>query len=120
MQVSRGPANRDVTIRQPTGKRIYEILVVIVVSVMAFVPAMIMLDAAMIAVPVAGEIFVTVMMRNDPVRAHVRRSSPIAVMPPVMPTHGIPIAFHPDIIRARPRRLHVNYARARRWSDSDS
>lgn len=87
---------------------------------MAYVPSMIVLDAAMIAVPVAGKIFVTIMMRNDPVRAHVWRPSPITVMPPVMPTHGIPIAFHPDIIRARPRRLDVNYTRAWRWSDSDS
>lgn len=70
--VSCRPANRNVSIRQPTGWKIYKILVVVVIAVVIAVPLVIMLDAPMITIPVTGEVLVTVMMRRNPVGAHVR------------------------------------------------
>ena len=72
------------------------------IAVVATVPVMFMLSPAAISVPIARKITLPVVMRYDPASSLVWRPSPIAFMPLVVPSQGIPISFHPDEIRIWP------------------
>jgi hypothetical protein len=54
------------------------------------------------------------MMRPNPASSLVRRSSPIASMPLVMSSYGVPVAFDPYELRIRPYRLNQDHA-SRGW-----
>jgi hypothetical protein len=92
--------------------------VAIVVAVM--VPMVVMVKAAVIAVPIAGVILAAFMARSYPMRSLVWRPCPIAGVPFVMPSDGIPVALNPYKIRPWTSRNYTNYARRRRIPDADS
>ena len=83
------------------------------------VPVMVMLPPAAISVPVTGKVSFTIMMRSYPVSTDIRRTRPIAWVPPVMVPHRIPIALDPDEVGSRTHG-HSNHAWRRRSTDPDS
>jgi len=89
------------------------------VSVVVVVPAVVVLYAAMLPVPVAGEVLLPIMVRSDPVSAFVRRPRPIALMPFVVRSYGVPIALNPDEIRPRTPGKHGHDSGRRRCANPD-
>jgi hypothetical protein len=84
------------------------------------VPAVIMIEAAMLAFPVAVIVSAALPARSDPRCAAVRRVSPIPAVPNVAAVYHIPIAVNPHVPGARGNRSYPVHTR-RRWSaDSDS
>ena len=77
-------------------------------------------EAAVRALPVAAVEAAAFVAWADPVRAGVRRTSPIAAMPNVVVVHGIPVAFDPNKLGARANRNDIMPRRRRRPNlDSD-
>jgi hypothetical protein len=72
------------------------------IAVVVAVPVMIMLSPPAVSVPIARKIMLSVVTRCNPASSLVWRPSPIAFMPLVVPSQGIPISFHPDEIRIWP------------------
>jgi hypothetical protein len=61
------------------------------------------------------------MMWRNPIGSFVGRPSPVTLMPFVVISHRVPVAFHPYEIWLRLRGLNVHDCRRRRWrSDHDS
>jgi len=96
------------------------VAVTVVVAVLIAVPTMIVFEPAAIAIPVAGEEPLAIMMRCNPYGAGIRRLAPIAGMPFVMVTDWIPVAVNPNKLRAGSGRPYCNHTRRRRRADSDS
>ena len=69
--------------------------VLAVVTVAIAVPVVIMLETPAVSLPVTHIESFAVVARWDPASSFVRRASPIALMPPVVPANGIPITLHP-------------------------
>jgi len=68
-------------------------VVVPVIAIAAVaVPAMVVLEAAPIALPVTTVKALTFIARPDPARAPVRRSSPVSVVPPITVSVSVPVA----------------------------
>ena len=88
----------------------------IVIAVMVAIPAMVMIEAAMRTIPVAGVEAAAFMARADPVRAGVRWTSPISFMPDVAAVYGIPVALDPGEFGTRANRDDVM---PRRWRRPD-
>src|SRR5215470_3414828 len=82
------------------------------------IPAVIVIVPAACARPVAADVHATSVVRRHPIRAGVRRSRPVPVMPGIMPSLRIPIAFDPHELRTGARRDPVD-ARGRRCLDID-
>jgi hypothetical protein len=94
----------------------------VVVAEIAFVRLIrmvVVLHPAVSAVPITSEITLSIVMRRNPVRSHVGRASPIAVMPHVAATDWVPITIHPGIIRTRSYGPN-HYPWRRRSANSDS
>jgi hypothetical protein len=66
-----------------------------IIAIVVAVGMMVVLDAAMIAVPVSGVKLLAVMARADPVGTFIRRARPISCMPAVMAVHGVLITIDP-------------------------
>ena len=94
--------------------------VFVVISVVAMVRVVIVLNTAAISFPVTRVIPFAVVTRANPASALVGRPSPIAFMPLVMVSHGIPIGLDPHIFRAGTDRNHSHDPRGRGRPDSDS
>jgi hypothetical protein len=91
-----------------------------IVAVPVAVPVVIVGSPSAISFPVAFEKTVAVVMGSNPMRAGVRCPRPISVMPFVVVSHRIPVAFDPQEIGSWVRRQNAHLA-GRRWrSDSDS
>jgi hypothetical protein len=99
------------------------VVVVIAVSVsvpvLFSIPMVIVLKTAMIPIPIPYKKLSTVMMRCNPASAQIRRPSPVTLVPFIMSSHRIPIAFDPHEIRARGRWKNANHVRRRRRPDID-
>ncbi len=93
------------------------VLVLMEIAVALAVPAMVVFDAAVFALPVAIEKPCAVMMWSYPNRTTVGRPSPIARVPPVVMSHRIPISIYPD--EARPGSDGSDRKRAWRRRRSD-
>jgi hypothetical protein len=74
------------------------------IPVVVAVPAVIMSYPAAISLPVTLKELVSIVMRCHPASPKVRWSSPITFMPPVTPSHRIPITIYPDELGAWPWR----------------
>ncbi len=72
------------------------------------------------AFPVAFKVLLALVTRAKPPAAFVRRTSPVAVMPRISRSVGIPVAFDKNVSGSRTSGLNPNYARGRRRSDSDA
>jgi hypothetical protein len=57
---------------------------------------MVMVDVAAIAFPATGVVLASGVIRLDPVRALIRWTRPVAVVPQVVPTLRILIALDPE------------------------
>src|SRR5271169_6515088 len=90
------------------------------VPLMALVPLVIMLNPAVLPIPVARIELLSVVARAHPMSAPIGWSRPVAFVPPVAPSHRIPIAVQPHVIRPWTSGLNVDYTRLRRRPDSDS
>ena len=84
----------------------------IVIAVMVAIPVMVVIEAAMRTIPVAGVEPAAFMARTDPMRAGVRWTSPISFMPNVTAACGIPVALYPNEFGTRANRDDVV---PRRW-----
>jgi hypothetical protein len=84
------------------------------------IPFMAVLKAAAIAVPVAVVEESALEAWTDPAGAGIRSTSPVALVPTIMPPDGIPVAFNPEKIRARSRRWLNDDSWRRRGTDSDA
>ena len=91
----------------------------VVISVVIVIPVMVVFETTMRAVPVAAVEAAAFMARADPIRAAVRRTSPIAAMPDVVAVEGVPVACNPSKLRARADRYDV-MSRRRRRADLNS
>jgi len=96
------------------------IVVPIIIAAMIVIPFVVMVKAAMIAFPVAPVIEPSLVAWSNPTGASVRRTSPIAFMPAIVPAHGIPVTINPNKLRTRAWRVHVYDSRLRRTTDSDA
>ena len=96
------------------------VIVVMVVAVVVTVPVMVVLNSAAVSVPVTREISLSIMMRNDPASALIRRPRPIARVPFVMVSNRIPVTLYPDEFGAWPHRYYRNHTGGRRSADPDS
>ena len=73
----------------------------IVIAVVVVIPMMVVFETSVRTIPVASVEVAAFMARTDPVRASVRRTSPVAFVPNVAAVHGIPVAIHPRIFWPR-------------------
>src|SRR5271169_1454034 len=85
-------------------------IVTMEIAIMVMVPVMIVVNPAAISVPVAHKIMLSIVMRYNPPSSFVRRASPIAFMPFVVLSYGIPISFHPHELRIWPCGCNQNHA----------
>ena len=67
-----------------------------------------------LTLPITLEKPFSIVVRTYPTRARIGRAGPISVMPPIMALYRIPIAIHPDKIRAGARRPIIGIGRNRR------
>ena len=95
-------------------------IVIVKIPVMIMVPMMVVFNWPALPGPVTHKVPVAIVVRHDPNCSCIWRLSPITLMPFVMMSHRIPIAFHPYKTRPRLRRLNVHYARWWGRSDFDS
>jgi hypothetical protein len=96
------------------------VVVSTVVAVMIPVPAMIVLHATAVALPVTCEEPFSIVVRPYPSGALIRRPRPISFMPPIVPSHWIPIAVNPDEFGAGAYWPNANHARGWRSSYTDA
>lgn len=96
------------------------LVMIVPVPVVMFVESVVVLDAAVLAFPIAGKILAAIMTRGDPTRADVGRTGPISLVPLPVPADRIPISFHPDEFRPGTSRNNLDYPRRRRGADLDS
>ena len=65
----------------------------IVVAIAFMVPVMVVLDTPVRTVPVASVVAALFIVWNNPNRATIRRTSPVASVPRIMTVHRIPVAL---------------------------
>jgi hypothetical protein len=91
---------------------------VVEIAVMIVVPTMIVFDPASFSGPVTRKEPFAVVMRNHPIGSLIRGACPVPLMPFVVMSHRIPIAFHPYELWCRCWwRRNVNHTR--RWWRAD-
>src|SRR5262245_40189306 len=86
------------------------------ISLPLAIPSVIVIVPAARARPVAADVHAASVVGLNPVRAGVRRSRPVPVVPGIMPSLRIPVAFDPHELRTGARRDAVD-ARGRRRLD---
>ena len=84
------------------------------------IPAMIMVEVSTRCRPVTLEVAAPFPIGFDPIRLRQRRAAPIAVMPRPAPVDGIPIAFHPLILRGGRRRNTIDPGGRRRRPEREA
>jgi len=95
-------------------------VITIVIAATVSVPVMIMIASATIAFPIPLVEASSIVSRPDPVRASIRRASPVSVVPLVVAAYWIPVALYPDVLRSRTSRLYANYTRGRRRTNPNA
>jgi hypothetical protein len=90
------------------------------IPVVAFIPMVVVIAPAVVAVPIAGEVSAPVVTRGYPPGVRVNGAGPVTGVPFIVIAHGIPVAIHPHEVRARPRRLDADDARGRGRANLDS
>jgi hypothetical protein len=94
--------------------------VTIMVAIVVVIPVMIVLEAAAVAIPIPGIVHTAFVARNNPARSGVRWASPVALVPAIMATHGVPVTVYPEELRTGADWPDGNYARRRRGSNGDA
>src|SRR5690348_17493600 len=70
------------------------------VAIAVMVPVMVVLEAPARTVPVAAVVAAPFIMWNDPDRALIRRTRPVALVPAIMTPIRIPVAVNPGELRS--------------------
>jgi hypothetical protein len=113
--------SRVLALRRRSGQPVGLVAVAVAkIPVVVAVPSMVVFPPAGIAIPIAIEEALPVMMRRHPPRARISRASPVSRMPPIAVSDYILITVHPDIFGAGTWRPNPNHPRRRRRADSDS
>ena len=84
------------------------------------IPTMVVTDVTAVAFPSAAEILAAVVVRSGPVRACIRWSRPVPIVPEPAPAHRIPVALNPLIVGAGLRRDAVPPRRGRGVANRDA
>jgi hypothetical protein len=105
---------RDLPIAPALTKLVMIVMPAIAISIVVMIPAVVVLESPSVAVPIAGVVAFAVMVGLNPARALIRRASPIAGVPSVMPTRRIPVAIDPYKIRSGASWNYGHHA-GRRW-----
>ena len=101
-------------------KRLLAIVIMMEVAVTVVIPMVVVLAAAALAIPIAFEKSLSIMMGRHPMRRFIRRTAPISIVPPISVSNRIPVAIDPKIIGSGTGRNHSHYTRRRRRSNSHS
>lgn len=96
------------------------IMISAVVPVVIVIPFMIVFEATMGAVPIAGIVASSLVAWTDPVSATIRRAAPIALVPTVVARYWIPIAADPREFGSGLCRNNGDHAWLGRRTNSDS
>src|SRR3984893_4685451 len=92
----------------------------VAVALTLAIPVVIMIEAAMLSLPVAVIVSAALPARSDPDCSAVRGECPITRVPNVAAIYHVPIAVHPYVARARSYRPDAQHARRRRCANPDS
>jgi hypothetical protein len=76
------------------------VAIVVEVAVVAPIPTVVVLEPAVIPVPIALEVLSPLIPGTDPASAVVRRPRPVAIVPSVVSSCRIPIAIDPEVVRS--------------------
>jgi hypothetical protein len=90
------------------------------IAVAVAVPAMVVFEAASVALPVALKEPLSIMAWRYPACTAIRRTSPISGMPSVAISHWVPVPFHPSESRTWSRGWGYINPRRRRRADPNS
>ena len=86
-----------------------------IVAVVTTIPVVVVRKVAARSIPIPGKIPFAIMTRANPNSAFEGRTGPVAIMPVVAMSDGIPIALNPDETGARSVRLDEHHGRRRGW-----
>src|SRR5579883_467405 len=87
------------------------------IAVAVAVPAVVVLAPSVVAIPVTREVPAALITRSNPPRAAINRQRPITGVPLVVISHWIPVALHPNVVRAGAGGQNLDHAR--RWRRTD-
>src|SRR5215467_4455736 len=92
------------------------------IAIAVMVPAMLVLEAPVLAGPVATVVAAPFIAWNDPDRSRIRRARPVALVPAITTLHRVPVAFDPHVLifRTRAWRAIGYHPRFGRHADLDS
>src|SRR5262249_13462385 len=79
---------------------VFVAFVFVIIAIVAAIPLVIMLDAAVSSAPVAVEVLPGFIARRNPRGTAIRRARPVTFMPAVVPSVRIPVPVNPDVTRA--------------------
>lgn len=85
------------------------VVVPAMISFAVTIPVVVVFKTAVISFPVTHEVSFAVVARCNPTSSLVGWLSPIASMPLIMISHGVPITLHPHELRTRPFRQNPNH-----------
>src|SRR5215467_888554 len=94
-----------------------------VVPIAVMVPVMVVLETPLRTTPVATVVAALFIVRNNPNRANIRRTRPVAAVPVIVTVHRIPVAVDPRVLvifRFGAWRTSGNHSRCGRRSDLNS
>jgi hypothetical protein len=102
--------------------RLFAILAIAIAipAVTVPIPVVPVFEAAAISFPIAVVEALTIVTRSYPSSTVVGWSSPIAAMPPVVSSHGIPVTINPHKFRSRLRGKNSHHVRPRWRTDADT
>lgn len=95
-------------------------MAVVIPAPVLTIPTMIVLDPAMLAIPISSEEPAAFVSGSNPVRPAVRYPSPIPVMPFIAVPDRVPVSVYPEKPRPWADRAHAQYTRWRRRPNCDS
>ena len=90
------------------------------ITVAAMVPAVIVFDSTVVAIPVPGEELLAIVTRPHPVGAFIRWTRPIAGVPAVVAVYRVLITVDPKVAGTRRGRTNGNHAWRRRRSNANA
>jgi hypothetical protein len=73
---------------------------------------MVVMDVASAAFPMTGVVTAALIIRRHPIRIRIRRTRPVAVVPPILTVRRVPITLDPHVVGTG---LWRDVVRARRW-----
>src|SRR6516165_4254067 len=95
-------------------------VLVSIVPVSIAVPVVIMLNPAVLTLPVASVVLSALVMRSLPIGALIWCARPVTLMPSPVVSNRVPIAINPLVARSWAGRHKTNYRWRRRRTDPDT